>query len=193
MFGSARIGCGFVDGRAIDSDSSEPVLRPPECEQWRTEFADAVDDVRPHVTIVMIGAWEVLDHLIDGVEVRFPSRGWYDSVRTAVDEVVAIAAASDAPVIAMTLPCMRPSGDDRTTARTEQSRVDAFNDIVRDVAIDHPLVSVFDLAELLCPGGEYLETVDGNELRYDGVHLTTAGSDLVWSRLLPEMDGLKSR
>jgi peptidoglycan/LPS O-acetylase OafA/YrhL len=187
LFGSARTGCGFVEGEPVDADSSTPVTRPPECAAWRQEFAEAVEWVRPDVTVVMMGAWEVLDHRIAGIDVRFPDPAWYEAVRRAVDEVVSIAASTGAHVIPLTLPCMEASADQDTTARTDVARVDAFNTILRDVDQARADVTVFELGDVLCPDGAFLAEHDGEVIRYDGVHLTTAGANYVWQLLRPEM------
>ena len=57
----ARSGCDLVSGRL------QVCIHP-------TEVFHA--QVAPDVTVVMIGAWEVLDHLIDGVAIRFPDPAW---------------------------------------------------------------------------------------------------------------------
>ncbi len=90
----------------------------------------------------------------------------------------------------MSVPCMEPSGDEGTTARTDPARVAALNEIIATEVQASPRARVADLGSVLCPGGEPLQTVDGEQVRYDGVHVTAAGSDLVWSWLFPQLEPL---
>jgi hypothetical protein len=160
---------------------------------WRTEWADAVAQVDPDVTVLMVGAWEVLDHLIDGVAVRFPDPAWFDVVTAGVRESIEIAGANGNLVTLLAVPCMRQAPDAvlQTLARNDPDRVAAFNEILRQEAARSPNVQVLELDELLCPQGTYLETVDGALLRYDGVHVSTEGSNYVWAWLLDELGALR--
>jgi hypothetical protein len=78
-----------------------------------------------------------------------------------------------------------------TLARNDPARVGAFNDVLRQEASRHPDVHVIDLNDLLCPQGAYLEEIDGAPVRYDGVHVTTEGSNYVWAWLLDELGSLR--
>jgi peptidoglycan/LPS O-acetylase OafA/YrhL len=184
----ARLGCGTVAGDTIDSDADTPTNHPAECDQWRDEWAESVEAVDPEVAVVMIGAWEVLDHRIGDTDVRFPSPRWDEVVRTGITEAVTIAGSSQAPVALLTVPCMFPSGDEGTTARSDTARVDAFNRLATEVAATSPQVSTVDLAGLLCPSGQVDDLSAGSDLRYDGVHLSPAGAEVVWPWLLARLE-----
>ncbi len=69
----ARLGCGIFDGSTVDADSDRENPHPAECSEWRDEWNFSVLVVEPDVSVVMIGAWEVLDQRVDGVDYRFPS------------------------------------------------------------------------------------------------------------------------
>ncbi len=188
----ARLGCSISAGDPLDVGSDVGVVQGEGCSLWRTEWADAVDQVEPDVTVLMVGAWEVLDRLIDGVEVRFPDPAWFDVVSAGVRESIEIAGANGNLVTLLAVPCMRQTPDAvlQTLARTDPERVSAFNEILRREAARSPTVQVLDLDELLCPQGVYLEEVDGAPVRYDGVHVSTEGSNLVWRWLLDELSAL---
>jgi peptidoglycan/LPS O-acetylase OafA/YrhL len=185
----ARVGCGTVAGVTIDVDADVPTYHGSACDNWRAEWAEAVDVVQPDVAIVMIGPWEVMDHRIDGVDVRYPSPEWTDAVRTGIAEAVGLAGGSNAPVALLTLPCMQPNGDDGTTARSDPARVATFNELLRGVAVERG-AAVLELGAVLCPDGEPIESTTGTRVRFDGVHLTPEGADLVWTWLLPRVDQL---
>ena len=187
---TARLGCGIFDEVTLDSDSDRSNANPVECADWRDEWNASVDAVDPDITLVMVGAWEVLDQRIDGVDYRFPSAQWETLVRGQFTDAIDIAALTDAPVVVMSIPCMEPSGDDDTTARTDPARVAAVNGIIADIAATRPSVSVADLGSVLCPDGVPVGELDGERVRYDGVHVSAVGSDLVWRWLVPQFDAL---
>jgi peptidoglycan/LPS O-acetylase OafA/YrhL len=184
----ARLGCGIFDEVTLDADSDRSNPHPVECADWRDEWKLSVYAVDPDITLVMVGAWEVLDQRIDGVDYRFPSPQWDSLVRDQFTDAIDIAAITGRPVVVMSVPCMEPSGDDNTTARTDPARVAAVNGIIADIAAARPSVSVAGLGSVLCPDGVPVGEVDGERIRYDGVHVSATGSDLVWRWLFPQFD-----
>jgi hypothetical protein len=189
----ARLGCSISAGNPLDAGSDVGIIQGEGCSMWRTEWADAHAQVEPDITVLMVGAWEVLDHLIDGVAVRFPDPAWFDVVSAGVRESIEIAGANENLVAVLAVPCMRQAPDTvlQTLARNDPARLAAFNEILRQEAARHPNVHVIDLNDRLCPEGTYLEEVDGAPLRYDGVHVTTEGSNYVWTWLLDELRALQ--
>jgi peptidoglycan/LPS O-acetylase OafA/YrhL len=189
----ARLGCSISAGNPLDAGSDVGIIQGEMCDVWRTEWAEAVEQVDPDVTVLMVGAWEVLDRIIDGVAVRFPDPAWFDVVTAGVRESIEIAGANGNLVTLLAVPCMRQAPDTvlQTLARNDPERVAAFNEILRQEAARSPNIQVLELNELLCPEGTYLEAVDGELLRYDGVHVTTEGSNYVWAWLLDELGSLR--
>ena len=90
----------------------------------------------------------------------------------------------------LALPCMQQNEDSvfSAQARNDQQRVDAFNTLWAEVAATKPNVRVLDLPGLLCPGGAFLEQIDGEVVRSDGVHVTPAGADLLVDWLVGQLD-----
>jgi peptidoglycan/LPS O-acetylase OafA/YrhL len=189
----ARLGCSISAGNPLDAGSDVGIIQGEGCSMWRTEWADAHAQVEPDITVLMVGAWEVLDRLIDGVAVRFPDPAWFDVVSAGVRESIEIAGADENLVAVLAVPCMRQAPDTvlQTLARNDPARLAAFNEILRQEAARNPNVHVIDLNDRLCPDGTYLEEVDGAPLRYDGVHVTTEGSNYVWTWLLDELRALQ--
>jgi hypothetical protein len=62
--------------------------------------------------------------------------------------------------------------------------VDEFNRVLHEVAAARPEASaVISVTDLVCPAGSCPAMVDGQVIRYDGLHLTSA-----WSRRIgPEL------
>ena len=83
----------------------------------------------------MIGAWEVLDHRVDGQDIRFPSPEWEALVGTALGDAADAAGASGAPVVFLDVACMGGGNDNPGTAsRADARRVGAVNTLLDEVA-----------------------------------------------------------
>ena len=54
----------------------------------------------------------------------------------------------------------------------EPHRVTRWNQLLRMAAARHPGTRVLDIGHELCPDGTFTWTVDGIQVRSDGVHLT---------------------
>ena len=102
------------------------------------------------------------------------------------------ASAGGGRVIFLRLPCMDQSATAflEAQARSDQQRIAAFNAVLESVADDLETVSTLPLDDLLCPDGEPLGSVDGAATRYDGVHLTEDGTELVWTWLKAQLEDL---
>lgn len=188
--GVVNIGCAITPGRTLDVGADVGTVRAAHCDEWRSEWSRWKEYVDPDVTVVMIGAWEVLDHLVGDAAHRFPDDGWFSIVRSAVGEALDIAGANGTPVAVMELPCMRQAvdADPPARARNDGARIDAFNDILAEAVAARPDAWTLDLPGLLCPDGVFLEEVGGQPVRYDGVHVTPAGAELVVNWLTGQLD-----
>ena len=63
--------------------------------------------------------------------------------------------------------------------------------MLQEEAAAQPNVHFIDLQDRLCPDGTYLDEVEGAQVRYDGVHLTTEGANFVWPWLVDELSSLQ--
>jgi hypothetical protein len=73
-------------------------------------------------------------------------------------------------------------------------RVTRLNEIIRRVALRHPgVVSVVDLNAKTAKDGAYTRTLEGVQLRYDGVHFTPTGARWLGPWLLPQLEVLGPR
>jgi hypothetical protein len=188
----ARIGCAITPGAAVDADLERPSATNERCATWEADWRSSYDLVRPDVSVVMMGAWEVLDHLVDGRFVRYPTAEWSELIRTTYLRAIDIASGPDGrtEVLLVQLPCMRSATNDTfpADARNDLERVAAFNAILAEIAAADPQVHTVDIGELLCEGDVPIEAIDGRTLRYDGVHVTPFGADLVWRWLAEQAD-----
>lgn len=190
VLGYATVGCAHTAGKPIDVGVDFATIQDERCAIWRTEWARWKGYVEPEVSVIMIGAWEVLDHLVDDQRMSFPEPGWYDVVRTAISDTMDVAGAGGTPVAVMAVPCMRQelSAAVPAIARNDPARIAAFNELLVEVAATKPDVRVLDLPSLLCPGDVFLEEIDGEPARYDGVHVGSAGAKLVLNWLAEQLD-----
>lgn len=187
VFGfETRLGCGILPGDTIVSGTR---LDGGLCRGAVDAWHERLDDDHADVTIVLTGAWEIFDHVLtDGTPAPFASPAWDGAVRDALERALRGLVERSGRVVALTLPCFA-QGDDGVwdlDVRNDPRRVARFNDHLRDAAAATG-AEVVDFGGLLCPDGEPVDELDGVRLRYDGVHLTTEGADLVWRWLLPRL------
>ncbi|HSL56321.1 MAG TPA: acyltransferase family protein [Acidimicrobiales bacterium] len=193
VFGyETRLGCGILPGDTLVGGYR---VDGGLCRDAVDSWFERLDDDPADVAVMLTGAWEIFDHvLLDGTTARFGSPAWDQAVRTALDRALRGLSERSEHVVALTLPCFA-AGDDSgawdLAVRNDPTRVERFNTHLRDIAAAAG-VEVVDLGGLLCPGGVPLDTLDGVELRYDGVHLTREGAELVWRWLLPRLDAAPS-
>jgi peptidoglycan/LPS O-acetylase OafA/YrhL len=191
-----RIGCALTAGRPIDVDDDQPTgfYDPNACGEWVIDWTELSQQFQPSVSVVMVGAWEVLDHVVDGRRLSFPSDEWTDHVDMAIRRGAEAASAGGGRVVLLRLPCMvQPTASlVNVQARNDRARVEAFNAVLDGVATELTLVDTLPLDELLCPDGEPVGDINGEAIRFDGVHLTDAGTQLVWTWLGDELAALRS-
>jgi lysophospholipase L1-like esterase len=96
-------------------------------------------------------------------------------------------------VVLLTAPYYEPpdlaARADRSQSLFEKPRVDHWNDLLRSVAQTHSdSVSVVDLHAYLDPNGDAVNSVAGvDDIRYDGIHFTPQGADVVARWLSPRI------
>ena len=153
---------------------------------WARAFAGAVENSDPDVVVLTIGVWDLFDLTPPGdSEILVPgTSAWADYFDTQMERAVTILSSRGAGVVIPTLACQNPVGptqDLRTHASSaDVERVEAWNEALRRVAERHPdVVSTPDLFDYLCPDREFERTTDNVVVRYDGVHFTPEGANLV--------------
>lgn len=173
-----KIGCGTTAG----TPRNGPRRFPVDCEPERARWIGTADDIEARTVVFLGGAWEVLDHEIDGELVAFGSPEWDEAVESGLEHWLAPLA--DRQLFVMTAPCFHPTSDDPDAApvRGEPGRVERYNEILRTVAARLD-ATVIEYGERICG------TPDGETLRYDGVHLTDEGALVIWRWLIPQLTG----
>lgn len=185
----SRLGCGITPSMAVDVERTVPTADNTACADWRGEWTASIEAVDPDAVVVMIGAWEVLDHQVDGQLVRFPAPAWADIIRsTFADAIDTIGTATDSPILMATLPCMiqLPNASQPSLARNDFDRVTAYNQLLAEAVAADERTSAIDIGTVFCDGAEPLDAEP--RLRYDGVHVTPEGGDQVVAWLLDELN-----
>jgi peptidoglycan/LPS O-acetylase OafA/YrhL len=185
----ATLGCGLTGGTA-HSDGND-LATNEECSGWPLRWRKTVDEYQPSVAVVLVGAWDVVDHRINGDILPVGTDAWVLYMTHQLDTATDVLSARGARVVLLTSPCFgQPdSGLDGIPERSDPARLRALNDVLRTYAKAHAArVSLMDLHGFLCPRGTYTSTVDGVNARDpDGTHLSPDGSKLVWRWLARQL------
>jgi peptidoglycan/LPS O-acetylase OafA/YrhL len=187
--GVARVGCGLLTGTPVSGGVRG--TSQEECRDWPEEYTKGVRTYNPELALLLVGGWEVFDREVDGRVLRLGTAPMEAELRRALDRARTILTADGARLAILTTPCFSPTtrelGDFGEAARADPARVKWLNDVWRRYAADHPDVTILDLDAHACPGGAYAATIDGVEMRTDGVHFTRDGARLLWKWLGPEV------
>jgi len=195
-----QLGCGVAIGSSYRMHGQvDPVgwycnTHPaPGYVQWPQAWAAWIARDHPDVVVYLGGRWEVVDRTFHGRWTNILDPAYAAYVKQQLELSVRIATAEGARYVMMTAPCYS-SGEQPDGApwpEDSPARLRAYNDLVRQVAAEHPRsVTVQDLDAIVCPHGRYTSVVDGVEVRSpDGVHFVTdtvpAGGTVLAPLLLP--------
>jgi peptidoglycan/LPS O-acetylase OafA/YrhL len=188
-----RLGC---DLDQLDTVVAGQVGPPTsECADWRTDWASLVKQLRPEVVGLLLGRWEVSDHLYQGHWVHVGQKVWDDHLAAELDQAVDIFTARGAKVVLFTLPYVDPSVESANGtpfAEDDPVRAAAFNRVVERVAAHRPrTVTLIDLNKLIDPHGSYQPVIDGITVRWaDGIHISKPGGEWLQPKVLPTVAAL---
>jgi hypothetical protein len=187
----ATLGCDLDPQLEVLTEGS-PGPATPGCQNWRALWPFLVAQERPQVVALGLGRWEVTDHLLDGQWVHVGEPAWDDHLTADLQSAIAIFRAFGAKVVLLTMPYLDPTDrqpDGLPWSENSPARAQAYNAVVRLVARRDPReVSVIDLNRMLDPAGVYTASLDGLDVRYDGIHISPAGGQLLQRQILPRID-----
>ncbi len=133
-------GCGILLGK-VASGSGERRNLSSNCPNWLSEWQSRSQRLRPDLAIIMLGAWDVFDLILDsGQTLTFGTPEWdahyTDAVRSAVDAVLT---GTDSVAFSL-LPCYRPI---RASAgfwpeRGDDDRTRHVNELLKSIAASYP-------------------------------------------------------
>ncbi len=139
--------------------------------------------------MLLAGRWEVVDREYQGEWTNILSPVYAAYVKEQLDQASNLVTATGARMVFLTAPCTDEGEQPDGAPWPEDSaqRIAAYNQLVREVAAEHPSTdSVVDLYAATCPGGRYSATINGVVVRrVDGVHFTIAGGQFLAPKIMP--------
>ena len=179
---ATQLGCGLIPARTYAEGHAQTLL--PACTIWSNAWPAQANAARPDLGAVFLGEGELFDQEDSGRVLRFGTSAYEAHLDTWLGRsVAALLTAGAARVALVTVPCHAVPGGTLGDIVNDTTRIAWVNAaIYRYARIHHAATSVVDLNRHLCSNG-YTDSLDGVQLRSDGVHFTEAGSHVVWSWL----------
>lgn len=176
-------GCGLVGGGltiGIEGDQLAPAST--NCERVVEDWARGVAASRPDRVIVWSSVRDLQRRQLDGwpaVEGIGDDR-FDDHMLSSYVAAVDAFAAQGAEVTWIVPPCVQRMGLGTSGPGSpfDPATMDHLRTVILPALVrERPEVTLYDLGAHLCPGGRYLESVDGvGVLRPDGLHLSVEGT-----------------
>jgi peptidoglycan/LPS O-acetylase OafA/YrhL len=198
-----RYGVDFLDEGALGCDldsvpvdlSDVPSPPTPGCLDWWSTWSTWESDFHPDVVGILIGRWEVSDHLDNGQWVHVGEPVWDAHLTAELDTAVNIFSAGGSKVILFTMPYVDPSqeaADGTPFSENDPARARAFNAVLSSVARHRSNeVTLVDVNRMLDPSGQYQAVVDGIPARTsDGIHISVPGGEWLQPQILPTVVAL---
>ncbi|MBI4884010.1 MAG: acyltransferase [Actinobacteria bacterium] len=179
-------GCSvYSDGKAV-SDRDNFTRPFGECTGWESDWARDAQEDQAEVALVVIGAWDVFDVMIDGVRIPFGTPTVDQRFTTGLQKGIDALAGVGTKVALLEIPCMRPkdivgAGVPALPERGDDTRVAHLNEMMRQVAADNPTTTTF-----VTGPAEYCTDAtiaDSTGYRWDGVHALTPGTKLTFEAI----------
>jgi lysophospholipase L1-like esterase len=195
------LGCGVVYGPQVElmgarytvspaCNGSPPVPgSPPNLQPWPYQWLAALNEVHPNVAVLLAGRWEVVDREYQGTWTNILNPQFASYVKRQLEAASTLVTATGTHMVFLTAPCTdageQPDG--APWPEDDPARLAVFNELVREVAAEHPLTdSVVDLNGAACPQGHYTSTLRGVAIRgSDGVHFSDVGGEVLAPALMP--------
>jgi peptidoglycan/LPS O-acetylase OafA/YrhL len=170
------LGCGIVVGGPFRLQGQEwPDI--PKCDAWPHRWLRQLRADRPDEVLLLVGRWETMDRYYEGLWVHLGDPVFDRFLTGLLSRAITLLGSTGARVVVATEPYNRggEQPDGSLYPEDNPSRVNVWNRLVRAEAAKHPGTRVLDLNRKLCPNGRFTWTVDGVQVRSDGVHLTSQG------------------
>ncbi len=181
------LGCDLDDLPAIVDGNLDQPESP--CRTWRTLWRGEVARYRPDVVGLLVGRWDITDHVDNGRVVHIGQPAWDAHLSAEIDQAVSILSDAGAKVVLFTMPDIDPPESANGVHYPENgpTRVSEFNRILTDVAKKRGTVAtVVDLQRQLDPQGTFHAVIDGIAVRWaDGIHISEPGGIWLQPFILP--------
>ena len=147
------------------------------CDRWPRRWRQQLDADRPDQVVLLVGRWETMDHQYQGQWMHVGDARYDQFLRALLTTAITLLGSTGARVVVATEPYNRRGErpDGSLYPEDNPERVNDWNRLLRGVVAAHPGTRLIDLNRKLCPNGVFTWTVDGIQVRSDGVHLTPDG------------------
>jgi peptidoglycan/LPS O-acetylase OafA/YrhL len=192
LINRAALGCGLGAGQLVYGGRVyEPYVA---CADWPRRWHEA-DEESLDLVIVLIGAWEVVDHRVAGKDYRVGSDDYARFIRNELESGLAPFLERGTPVVLLTTPCFKPHSRNLNPhvaqpwkERRDPKRVLWLNRVLEGVVESNsPGMALIDLHEHSCNRDGTPGSIDGIEFLYDGVHFSKRGGGRVWLWLAAQL------
>jgi peptidoglycan/LPS O-acetylase OafA/YrhL len=183
------LGCGIVTGGPYRVHGQ---VWPdnPKCDLWPRRWLRQLRADRPDEVLLMVGRWETMDHYYQGRWQHLGDLAYDLHLAALLSRAITLLGSTGARVVVATEPYNRGGEQPNGSLYPEDNpmRVTIWNRLLREVVAAHPGTRVLDLNRKLCPNGTFTWTVDGVQVRSDGIHLTPQGAQWLAPWLVRELD-----
>ncbi len=186
---AAVLGCGLTIGGSYHYFGQLRRQRKL-CAVWQSRWRGAITSTRPDVVVMLVGRWEVMDRVFQGRWTHIGDPAYDAYLVRQLHAAAAVEASTGARVVWVAAPYYRRGEQPDGTLWPEDvpARTDRWNALLRQVAAsDH--VPVIALDRKTGPDGHFKESIDGQQLRFDGVHLRQAAVSHLGPWLMPQLLG----
>jgi peptidoglycan/LPS O-acetylase OafA/YrhL len=184
------VGCGIATG---GQTSFAAYTQPAACLTWQERWKSQVDYFRPDVTLVLLGRWELVDRVHDGVWMHIGEPAYDQYLRSQLDAAISTLTSDGGRVALLSAPCNDQALADAAApgrlTPDDANRVLLFNQLLTQEVAAHPGVTeLVPFRDLVCPGGQYEQYLNGYRLRTsDGVHMEPYAGSLFVGQLWPQI------
>jgi len=173
---SGWFACHLVRGGEYRYAGQDPKPTEQKCNDWPATRAAELARIRPHVTLVVNGLFDVLDRRLSGSRTwRHVGEPGFDGLlRREIERMTDLALDAGSRVVWATYPLIKTGTIEGVPPRVrhpenDPARIEALNGMIRQVAKSRPAASVLEYRQRMqqWPEGEL-----DPERRPDGVHPT---------------------
>jgi hypothetical protein len=182
------LGCGIVTGGPYRFLGKQYAGNRT-CDAWPSRWRRQLRADRPDEVLLFVGRWETMDRYYQGRWQHVGDPAFDDHLAALLGQAITLLGSTGARVVVATEPYNRggEQPDGSLYPEDDPNRVTYWNWLVRAVVAAHPGTEVLDLNRKLCPNGTFTWTVDGVQVRSDGVHLTQQGVEWLAPWLLRQL------
>lgn len=184
LLDATNIGCDPLEApRHMDG---QVLPEGKDCSAWREGWGEKFASDTPDVVIYFVAQTMVTDRLVEGRVIAFGSSEWVALVEDGLDNAKEAAGPSQFAVMNLACHEMPTFGNEEITRVNDVQYVQTLNATVQNWA-QRKNVPVLDQYSLLCPDGEYHDTVNEVALYEDSIHFTSQSAPVFWHWLAPRV------